>query len=78
MPNRQLDIREDSLLQMTLEGGKLRIKKVQVSEPTTGSPWLRELYERFAPVREEAQQYREEEINDAIAAAVNAVRRPHA
>jgi hypothetical protein len=47
---------------------------------TAGSPWLAELYRRFAPVREDAIEagYREEEINDAIEEAVAAVRSAHA
>ncbi|MDP9373476.1 MAG: AbrB/MazE/SpoVT family DNA-binding domain-containing protein [Chloroflexota bacterium] len=72
---KQLDIQEDSLLQMTLEGDELRIKKVQVSETAAAAPWLKELHDRFAPVREEAKGYSEAEINEAIDAAVTAVRR---
>ena len=65
-------------MQMTLEGGELRIKKVQVSETAATAPWLKELYDRFAPVREEAKGYSEAEINEAIDAAVTAVRQDHA
>jgi hypothetical protein len=41
-----------------------------------GSPWLRELYEYFAPVREEirARGLTEEEVNADIDAAVREVR----
>ncbi len=44
--------------------------------PDRGSSWLRELYDYFAPVREEALEkgYTEEEINAAIDEAVRAVR----
>jgi hypothetical protein len=40
-----------------------------------GSPWLLELYELFAPVRESLAPYSEDEINDAIDEAIAAVRR---
>jgi bifunctional DNA-binding transcriptional regulator/antitoxin component of YhaV-PrlF toxin-antitoxin module len=73
---RELDITDDSLLQMTLEGDGLRITKLHTAPDATGSPWLAELYERFAPVRQEAldQGYTEEEINAAIDRAVAGVR----
>ena len=44
---------------------------------TKGSPWLKGLYDSFAPVRKRIQEqgYSEEEINAAIDEAVRAVRR---
>ncbi len=77
---RELDITDDSLLQMTLEGEELRIKKLRTAPAAAGSPWLAELYQRFAPVRQEAVEagYSDEEINDAIDQAVSAVRSRHA
>jgi len=76
---RALDITDDSLLQMTVEGDELRIVKLRTAPETTGSPWLAELYERFAPVRAEAvaAEYSEEEINAAIDKAVAGVRSKH-
>lgn len=73
---RALDITDDSLLQMSVEGEELHIRKLRATPDTVGSPWLAELYERFAPVRQEAidKEYSEEEINDAIDQAVAAVR----
>jgi|GEM_PF-636521 len=73
---KQLGIDEQSLLQMSITDGELRIKPGAVREVTQGSLWLRDLYNYFAPVREEAQAkgYSEDEINDAIDAAVSAVR----
>ena len=73
---RELGIGDDTLLRMTLADGELRIKPVEVTEPTKGSPWLRELYEYFAPVREEilARGISEEEVNADIDAAIAAVR----
>ena len=73
---RELGIADDTLLRMTLADGELRIKPVEVTEPTKGSPWLRELYEYFAPVREEilASGISEEELFADIDAAVAEVR----
>ena len=70
-----LGIEGDSLLQLTLARGELRIRPVRISEQAQGSPWLQELYEQFAPMRHELEQSGEQEINDAIDQAVSAVRR---
>ena len=75
---RRLGLQGDSLLQVTLEEGELRIKPLRVSGHSAGSPWLKELYDLFAPVRQEGEQYSEEEINAAIDEAVKAVRRSRA
>ncbi len=60
---RELDITDDSLLQISVEGEELHIKKLQTVPDAVGSPWLAELYRRFAPVRQEAvdEGYTEEE-----------------
>jgi AbrB family looped-hinge helix DNA binding protein len=71
---REVGLTEDTLLQVTAEKGELRLRPVRVTEQH-GSPWLRELYELFAPVREDAKHLSEEEINAAIDEAVAAVRR---
>lgn len=73
---RQLGIDEHTMLKVTLEQGELRLKPVSVREQTKGSPWLRELYEYFAPVRQEALEkgYTEDEINADIDAAIAASR----
>jgi hypothetical protein len=39
-----------------------------------GSPWLKEIYELFAPVRESLKDRSEEEINNAIDEALREVR----
>ncbi len=54
----------------------MHIKKLQTVPDAAGSPWLAELYRRFAPVRQEAVEegYTEEEINEAIDRAIKAVR----
>ena len=74
---KRLGINDDTVLRMTLEDGELRIKPVQVTDTTQGSPWLKELYDLFAPVRQEAEarNYSDEEINVWIDEALEAVRR---
>src|SRR3712207_3180108 len=74
----RLGITGDSLLQISLVEGELRIKPMRATETAGGSPWLKELYERFAPVRQEAEGSSEEEINATIDIAVKAVRERHA
>lgn len=73
----ELGIGEDTLLQMTLVAGELRIRPVQVRESAEGSPWLKELYQRFAPVRGEAAGYSEAEIDSEIDRALAQVRHSH-
>ena len=75
---KELGIESDTLLQLTLGPGELRITPLQTRGPTLGSGWLKELYEQFAPVRAEATAYSEDEINAAIDEAVKAVRATHA
>jgi len=74
---KELGIGDDTLLRMRVEDGELRIAPVEVREQARGSPWLRELYEYFAPVREEADEkgYTDEEINAWIDEAIAAHRR---
>lgn len=73
-----LGIESDSLLQLTLDQGELRIKPVEVAAPTSGSPWLAEAYDAFADVRNQLARYSGEEIDAAIDEAVTAVRSRHA
>lgn len=47
----------------------------RASEGEAGYHWLKELYDLFAPVREDMDQYAEEEVNQAIQQALAAVRR---
>ena len=75
----QLGIDEDTVLEIAVDGDELRMKPVREGTPRqAGSTWLHELYDLFAPVREEAKAYSEEEINAAIDEAVRAVRRSRA
>ncbi len=75
----KLGITSDSLLQVSLLQGELRIKPVRIAKESQGSPWLKEAYDAFAPVRQEIKEkgYTEQEVNDAIDTAVKAVRKQH-
>lgn len=70
-----------------VERGQIRLKEapalpegaqvyvvVAAPQPVRGSAWARELYEMFAPAREQAERYSEEDVNADIDAAVAAVR----
>ncbi len=73
---RQLRIDEHTLLQVVLIDNELRIRPVRVTEAgAAGSAWARDLYEIFAPVRDEAAEFPEGEVNSDIDKAVKAVRR---
>ena len=71
---KSLGITPETLLQLSVIDGELRIKPLSVRNTVGGSPWLKELYDLFAPVREEAQRFSSEEIDAAIDEAVKAVR----
>ena len=73
---KELGIDENTMLRVTLSDGELRITPIRMEELSQGSPWLRELYEYFAPVREEILRrgISEEEVNADIDAAIAAVR----
>jgi AbrB family looped-hinge helix DNA binding protein len=74
---RELGIDAGSPLRVSLVDGEIRIRRVA---PDAGSPWLRELYDYFAPVRQEIldRGLTEEEVNAAIDEAVAEVRRERA
>ena len=69
-----LKLDEQTLLQITLEDGELRLRPVDLANVETGADWLCELYYLFAPVRRKAAAYTEEEINDHIDAVLQFVR----
>ncbi|MBI4028968.1 MAG: AbrB/MazE/SpoVT family DNA-binding domain-containing protein [Candidatus Blackburnbacteria bacterium] len=73
----ELGIDSDTLLQVRVVGGELHIRPVSTTQTVGDSPWLKELYDLFAPVREETKKYPEKEINDSIDAATKAVRNKH-
>jgi bifunctional DNA-binding transcriptional regulator/antitoxin component of YhaV-PrlF toxin-antitoxin module len=72
----ELGIDVDTLLQVSLIHGELRIKPVKALETVGGSSWAKELYDIFSPVRKKAKDkgLSEEKINTAIDAAVKAAR----
>jgi|SRR3989338_10811855 len=74
----KLGIDEDSLLQINLTEGELRIKPVKVSQKAGDSLWFKKLYVEFGKVRKEAKKYSEKEIDKSIDKAVKAVRKFHA
>jgi AbrB family looped-hinge helix DNA binding protein len=69
-----LDLQADDLLSVELADGKLELEPVRAASKRKGSPWARELYEMFEPVRARLSKYSEEEINEAIDDALKAVR----
>jgi AbrB family looped-hinge helix DNA binding protein len=70
---RRLGIADDTLLQLTLQEGKIEITPVMAT-PAAEMAWARELYAMFAPVRQEAQELEEAEIDTLIDEAVDEVR----
>ncbi|MEK7534159.1 MAG: AbrB/MazE/SpoVT family DNA-binding domain-containing protein [Patescibacteria group bacterium] len=75
---RRLGIKEEMPLKIILEKGELRIIPFGIAETIAGSPWLRDLYDFFAPVRKEAKKYSSKKINETIKKAVSVVRKKHA
>ena len=77
----ELGIDDSTLLVLTSVDGELRIKPVRfnTNESEEGSPWLRELYEYIAPVREAilASGITQEELFADIDAAIEEVRAEH-
>lgn len=75
---RELGIGDDTLLHLTLDDGELRLRPVEVRE-RRNSARLMELYDHFAPVREEVRDrgISEEELNADIDRAVEAARAQH-
>ncbi len=69
----RLGIDKETLLQVTLSEGELRIRPVKVTERGS-SAWVKELYDLFAPVREGMDRYSEEEIDADIEKALAEVR----
>lgn len=73
----KLGINSDTLLQISIMQGELRIKPVKAVDTAGGTPWLKEAYEAFADVRKHTEQYSAQEINGAIDQALKAVRKAH-
>lgn len=71
---KELDITEDTFLQVTITDGELHLRPIDLTEHKgKNSIWLGDLYELFAPVREETKEMSEGAINMAISQAVKAV-----
>jgi len=64
----------EDVVAVTLEGDKLELRTLKAQSRGPGSPWVKELYDLFAPMRESLGEYGEEEINDAIDEALSEVR----
>ena len=65
----------DDALVMTLnEGNRLELTAARISSPPSGSPWLGDLYDLFAPARAALLDLSEDEINAEIDAALQEVR----
>ena len=69
-----LGLEETDMLSISLGDGKLEVEPVRVEPKVKGSPWAKELYELYAPVRAGLKDIPEEEINEAINEAVREVR----
>ena len=65
---------EDDLLSISVAGDKLEVEPVKVASKKKGSPWAKELYELFAPVRESLRDRSEGEVNEAIDEALKEAR----
>ncbi len=74
----QLDIDEDTILAISVSGDELRLKPVRNGERQGGSPWLKELYDELAPIREGMRDLSEDEVNALIDEAIAEVRRERA
>ena len=73
---RQLGIKDETLLQVTLANGELRIAPVSIDGLREESDWLDALYHAYEPIRARirARGIPEEEINADIDAAIAEVR----
>ncbi len=61
-----IGLEENDAVFITLHGDRLEIEPVKVASKRKGSPWTKELYEMFAPVRKSLKGRSEEEVNEAI------------
>lgn len=69
-----LGLADDDLLSIQLEEGKLPLSRMDEASGFRGSPWLRELYDMFAPMRTRLTQLSDQEVNDLIDKALAEVR----
>jgi bifunctional DNA-binding transcriptional regulator/antitoxin component of YhaV-PrlF toxin-antitoxin module len=71
---RELGIRDQSFLRVTLVDGELRIRALDDAHTSASGEWLRQLYAHFAPSREIAAASSEDAVNADIDQAVAEVR----
>ena len=70
-----LGLAKDGFVSLCLVEGRLELKPIEAANPAArGSPWARELYELFSPVRESLEAEGETEINEAIDDALREAR----
>jgi AbrB family looped-hinge helix DNA binding protein len=71
-----LHLEPDDLFAVTLKDGKLEVVSARASVKQEGSPWLKELYDLFDPVRRSYAEsgMTENEINAELDAAVRDAR----
>ena len=70
---RRLGIGNDTLLELTLQEDKIEITPV-VTKPAAQTAWVQDLYAMFDPVRQEAQDMEEADIDAVIDEAIDEVR----
>ena len=75
---RALRLDEAMFLQVTLEGDELRIRAYDPDKLETGSGWLRDVYWLFRPVRRDAADLTDQDINTAIDQAIAHLRGDYA
>lgn len=71
-----LGLQAEDAVSITLDRGVVGIQKLAIPDDDAGSPWLQELYEVFAPVRQSFADsgMSEAEINAELDAAVREAR----
>jgi AbrB family looped-hinge helix DNA binding protein len=70
----KLGIGENSLLRLTLTGDKIEITPMATVSKSKQRTWVQELYAMFAPVREDARELTETEVDALIDEAIAEVR----
>lgn len=74
----KLGLDSDTLLQMSLVEGELRMKPIRITTVAKDTLWFKKLYDQFSKTRKEARTMPEKEINKSIDKALKAVRKSHA
>ena len=72
----ELGVTQETELRVVLDGGEVRVRPIAERDQGRDTQWLRDLYDLFAPVRQEAidRGYTDEEINSWIDQAFGEVR----